>query len=181
MTNNIKKDIYLGHFGVKGMKWGVRQRYRNYNVKRNQKTVAYNKKIRASKYTIHKSERDLAKAIRWQKGKPKKADIRTRNVQIGIGLILYGAIAAYGALQISQIKQIMDQNKRANYNGKPTTRSFSVQDVINQERKTKLSALKRTYDDGFMDAEQYKTFKDAMIKRYDRKISESKLKKPPNI
>lgn len=49
----------------------------------------------------------------------------------------------------------------------------SVTDLINQERRVKVSAIDKTFREGFIDAAQRTQFANAMNKRYDRKVAEA--------
>lgn len=165
-------DDYLSHYGKKGMKWGVRQKFRDQRAKSTQKKATLKKGVaQRNPTTMNKAEARNAQATadsakRWAKGTPTKTDKRNRRdkavtagVLLAAGVYLTaGLVSAYGNRTVSSL---------------PKTPSPKVGDFIRQEHATQLSSLTRMHKEGKMDAAQFKKFSETLGKRYDRKLAEA--------
>jgi hypothetical protein len=146
----IEEDRYLEHYGVMGMKWGIRN---------DQRSQGSNKV--ASKST--------------SKSKPKKRKLTSkqkaaRNIKITNAAIYgIGAAMMVGAILTSSAGQ-----QRASTVRPP--RAKSAVDLINARRNTEVSSLIRMRREGHMDDDQLKNFKSILNARYDRRVMESKLR-----
>ena len=180
---NIKKDIYLGHFGVKGMRWGVhnkaktskfdkydvRQQYRDYYVKRAQQRVDYNKNnSRVSRTVTNRDNKRLDKAIRWQKGKPTKSDKTVRNLKIatvvGVSAYVVGSKFTKNYMTNKNNKAIA----KAKYNTLLKDRSAVLQKTMQEGRKKQLSIIEDLRSKGKIVPKTTKAMKKDVNGQYDR-------------
>lgn len=162
-------EEFLEHFGVPGMKWGVRKvRTKRAN---NAKYVADRARRLADAHpsTVHNlgAKRTQAKADRLQRrvdGKRTPQDIAR---SVAKGAIVAGVIVAALSVRVDASK----------FGGPPrmphSPPSNAVADVIRRTRDEQMSSLTRTFKEGHMNEEQYKRFAKTMEERYARKIAEA--------
>lgn len=144
-------EDFLAHYGVKGMRWGVR------------KTPSARQQAKRKKYGgIRKKNQNAAQ---------RAARSRRFNDRV-----MYATTAAAAAMFVGGL--LMADRSGSGPSPKAYAKpSKSVTDLINQERKIKISAIDKTFREGFIDKGQRTQFANAMNKRYDRKIAEALLKK----
>lgn len=146
----IDEEVYLEHFGVKGMKWGVRN-FRNTQKKR-----------KLNKYGDKK-----AKPLTKSQKESRKDRTITRAI-IGTRMAVGAAFVA--AMYASRDKGKLPPGFRLRDDG-PGARTATQ--IINAERNTQISSLKRTFREGHIDKTQLQNFKEVLNKRYDRRIREA--------
>ena len=79
---NYTEDDYVAHFGIKGMKWGVR-RYQNSNGSLTPagKTRYLDKPTHAQKKTMHQAKKDAAEYARAKMFYGEGANIRRKHIK----------------------------------------------------------------------------------------------------
>lgn len=141
----IDEEIYLEHFGVKGMRWGVR------------------KQRRLRKYG------DRSKGLTKQ----QKQNRRQRNFnRASAGLrVAVGAIVV--ASMFSAADTGPPRTNSSSYTRTAKAGVKSSKDIINESRNVKIAALRKTFKEGHIDKDQLSKFESAINKRYDRKVAEA--------
>lgn len=140
----IEEELYLEHYGKKGMQWGVRTA----------KTAG--RGVKTGAQATGRGTKRAAKATgKFIKDDPKRAAF------IGFGLVYAGVLIA-GALG----QKSVDSPGFG-------TKTQSVSDLINQERDHKVSSIIRTHKEGHIDKDQMNKFLNTLNKRYDQKLHDA--------
>jgi hypothetical protein len=191
---------FLEHYGVKGMQWGVRKSSSEKAAKQARK--ALNKEARndyadlqrtGQRYGYGKKYREKNAQLKLKRQDPAYAkayrdapgSIARRQLAIGVSMAA-GYIFVNAAINRATAKSSSRPSSgdyRNGYgpggprNGGPRPRPGgppkSVADIINAERDTQISSLRRTHREGFMDDAQLETFLNTLNRRYDRRIAEA--------
>ncbi len=143
---NQEVDRFLEHYGILGMKWGVR------NDQRSNK---------GSSKSTSKGKIKKRKLTAKQKA---KRNIRITNAviySVGATMMVAGILGSAGQQRASTVRP---------------ARVKSAVDIINARRNTEVSALKRMRREGHMDDDQLRNFKAILNARYDRRVVESKMR-----
>ena len=159
---------FLAHYGFKGMKWGVRKEYYG-------KAYKNATKRRAAKKLKKYGPKDRKKRTLKQ----KQNRIDRLNIRVSAGVMAISAASYISALIIENKARDRAWNQQQRQedeffkNWKTYKPSKPVNDLINQERKTKVDAIDKTFREGFIDKDQRDKFIESMNKRYDRKVADA--------
>ncbi len=148
----IDEDIYLEHFGVKGMRWGV-----------------------SNERSTDNSDKPPLTAKEKAKEKKERSEKRKKTV----GKVAYGVfVAVYLASFLSEFGDTRTSTIPPRGSSRPprpprAPRAKSVSDIINARRDTEVSSLRRMHREGHMDDDQLVNFKRILNARYDRRIADA--------
>lgn len=183
----IDEEVYLEHFGVKGMKWGVynKRRIQKRTVRRENRAKPYDKQAASIQGKIEKLNLKTPKTDRGRAGQAERRKNLVRNKELATKnarLKRKGKLTSKEKETIAKVGifvAFLLANSKASSGGEtgpgPNRNNYSrpsasVSDLINKERNVKTDAINRTFSEGFIDETQRKQFVDAMNKRYDRKL-----------
>lgn len=154
----LDEDVYLEHFGVKGMKWGVR---REGMLERHRERRTIHKRRKLNKYGDPKISRPTMK----QRNARRSRNFSRAHTALGVAVAV---VYIGGMLKLRGDKSLFDS-----INLQSDTVKKSAKDLINAERSTQLSSLIRTHREGHITKEQLVNFKAILNRRYDRRIVEA--------
>lgn len=146
-------DDVLEHFGVKGMRWGVQTKRSFSSGKSRQKRTAAQRKSRQERIN-----------------------------KVVSGTILTAVAASYAVSIITTLGMTKTHDipswGSSDFGGSSSGSSYqsrtrSPTDIINQERDTQMSSLRRMHTEGKMDDAQLQNFQTKLNARYDRRVAEA--------
>lgn len=161
MTFETPDDV-LEHFGVKGMHWGVRKKRPKPTAAQRRAKTAQRQKV-AGRVLLGIAAAAYAVSILDAVGNTRVSDIPPHSDPF--------ASSFRNNRDYSRARSNYD---RATSGGSGRPRSpRSAADLINQERDTQISSLRRTHREGHLDAEQLRIFEEKLNRRYDRRVAEA--------
>lgn len=163
----IDEDIYIEHFGVKGMRWGVRNERSTARQRYKQRNRERRETHKLNKY----GDDRFPLTAKQRRARQERTVKRVRNG----ALLAFAAIQVAGAVSVGREFSRQRASSRSSGSRASTAAkgAKSVADIINAERDHQISSLRRTHTEGHIDSEQLENFLKILNKRYDRKLFEA--------
>lgn len=175
-------EEFLAHFGVKGMKWGVRKK--NVQAQRAKQYSAYADRLqgRIEKLDAKTPKTPLGRAnqakrreeLVKQRDKAAKNAVRKAEGKLSSDDKKHIAqTAAFLGVMFLAFAPVLNTGKMSSSNMTVRRGKETALDILKRTKGEQLSSLQRTFREGHMDKAQYENFSRVLRNRYARQIAEA--------